>query len=130
MNTRTVLSVSAVVALIYAVLSLLLPTTIGPMYGLGTSPAEVLLARFFGVELLIIGLVNWLSKDAEYATLRPIILGNLIGDGVGVIVSVMGTLNGVMNSLGWSSVAIYLLLALGFAYLQFMGQTVSVRQRA
>jgi len=32
----------------------------------------------------------------------------------------MGTLGGVMNSVGWSAVAVYFLLALGFAYFQFM----------
>jgi hypothetical protein len=42
----------------------------------------------------------------------------------------MGTLGGVMNSMGWLSVAIYLVLVLGFGYLYFMGQPVSIRQRA
>jgi hypothetical protein len=129
MNTRTVLSVSAVIALVYAFASLVMPTFIGPLYGFGTSPAEVLLARFFGVELLIIGLINWLMKDEDYATLRPVITGNLIGNAVGVIVSFMGTIGGVMNTIGWSSVAIYLVLALGFAYLQFMGQPVNMKAR-
>jgi len=31
----------------------------------------------------------------------------------------MAQLKGVVNSLGWSTVAIYLLLALGFAYFHF-----------
>ena len=31
----------------------------------------------------------------------------------------MAQLKGVVNSLGWSTVAIYLLLAIGFAYFQF-----------
>jgi hypothetical protein len=35
-------------------------------------------------------------------------------------VILIGQLAGIANALGWSSVAIYLLLALGFAYVQFM----------
>jgi hypothetical protein len=66
----------------------------------------------------------------EYASLRPVLAGNLVGDLVGLIVTVMGTLGGVMNSMGWLSVAIYLVLVLGFGYLYFMGQPVSIRQRA
>lgn len=130
MNTRTVLTTAAVIALIFAVGLLLMPAFMATLYGIGTSPSEVLLARFFGTGLLAIGLINWLAKDMDYSTLRPILLGNLVADIVGLIVSVMGTVGGVMNSLGWLSVALYLLLALGFAYLQFMGQPVNVRQRA
>jgi hypothetical protein len=130
MNTRTILTVSAVVAFIFALGLILMPATMGSLYGTGTSPNQLLLARLFGSALLGFGLVNWLSKDMEYASLRPLLAGNLVGDLVGLVVTVMGTLGGVMNSMGWLSVAIYLVLALGFAYLYFMGQPVSVRQRA
>lgn len=130
MNTRTVLTASAVISLVFALASLLIPTTIGPMYGFGTGPTEVLLGRYFGVALLGIGLINWFARNMDYASLRPILLGNLIGDAAGFVLSLMGTLAGTLTSLGWLSVALYLLLALGFGYLYFMGQPVSIRQRA
>jgi hypothetical protein len=130
MNTRTVLTTAAVVALLFAVGLLLMPGFMGQLFGLGTSPAQDLVARFFGTGLLAVGMINWLARDIDYATLRPILLGNLVADAVGLIVSLMGTLGGVMGSLGWLSVVIYLVLSLGFAYLQFMGQPVSLRQRA
>ena len=120
MNLRTFLTVSALVALLYAVGLILMPVFMATTYGLGTSASEQLLSRFFGVELLALGLIQWLAKDLPTANVRPIIMGSLIADIVGTIVSLMGTLGGVMNSLGWSAVAIYLLLGLGFAYFQFM----------
>lgn len=43
-----------------------------------------------------------------------------MGQMIGLIVSLMGTLSGACNAVGWSAVAIYLVLALGYAYLQFM----------
>jgi hypothetical protein len=49
-----------------------------------------------------------------------VVLANLAGDVVGFVVILLGQLAGVANALGWSNVAIYLLLALGFAYVQFM----------
>jgi hypothetical protein len=64
--------------------------------------------------------INWLAKDFKIANARPIITGSLIGNIVGTYFALMGTLGGVMNSFGWSAVAVYLLLALGFAYFQFM----------
>jgi hypothetical protein len=39
---------------------------------------------------------------------------------VGFVVILIGQLAGIPNTLGWSNVAIYLLLALGFGYVQFM----------
>jgi hypothetical protein len=90
------------------------------MYGFGSSPSEILLARFFGVELLVLGVTYWLARGLSGANARPLITGGLIGNIVGAYFALMGTLGGVMNSFGWSSVAVYLLLALGFAYFQFM----------
>ena len=129
MNTRTVLTIAAVVAIIFALGLILMPAFMGTLYGTGTSPNQLLLARLFGSALLGFGVINWFAKDLDYTTLRPIMLGNLVGDAVGFVVCVMGTLGGVMNSMGWLSVALYLLLALGFAYLYFMDQPVSIARR-
>jgi hypothetical protein len=120
MKLRTYLMIVAVVALLYGLGLLLLPAFMATTYGLGTSPSEILLARLFGVAMLTLGLVNWLAKDLTGASAKPVILGGLIGDAVGVIVALMGTLSGVMSAAGWSAVVIYVLFVLGFAYFQFM----------
>jgi hypothetical protein len=120
MNLRTFLTIAAVIALFYALGSIFTPTQMGAMYGFGNSPSEILLARFFGVELLVLGVTYWLARGISGANARPFITGGLIGNIIGAYFALMGTLGGVMNSLGWSSVAVYLLLALGFAYFQFM----------
>lgn len=123
MKLRTFFTIAAIIALIYAVGLLLIPGTMNTLYGLGASSSEKLLARFFGVDLLILGLILWLGKDLNGVSSRPIVTGNLIGDAVGFIITLVGTLRGTMNGLGWSAVLIYLLLALGFAYYQFMAPT-------
>ena len=89
-------------------------------YGFGGSDSEILLSRYFGVELLGPGVVTWLAKDLTGAMVAPLVTGNLIGNAVGAIIALMGTLGGVMNAVGWSAVAIYIFLTLGFAYFQFM----------
>jgi len=109
-----------VVALLYGLGLLLLPAFMATTYGFGTSASEILLARFFGVAMLTLGLINWLAKDLTGASVKPVILGSLIGDLVGAIVALMGTLSGVMSAVGWSAFGIYLLFTLGFAYFQFM----------
>jgi hypothetical protein len=120
MNRRIFLTISALLALGYAAGLILMPAFMNSTYGLGGSDSEILLSRFFGVELLVLGLITWLAKDSTGASVAPIIVGNLFGNAVGAIVALMGTLNGVMNSVGWSAVAIYVFLTLGFAYFQYM----------
>jgi hypothetical protein len=120
MKLRPFLTVVSVVALIYALGLLLLPSFMATTYGMGTSASEILLARFFGVEMLAIGLITWLSKDFTGASARPVITASLVADIVGAIVALMGTLGGIMNAVGWSAFGIYIIFALGFAYFQFM----------
>ena len=120
MKLRTFLMIASILALAYAAGLILMPAFMNSTYGFGGSASEILLSRFFGVELLVLGLITWLAKDMTGAGVRPIITGSLIGNAVGTIIALMGTLSGVMNTAGWSAVAIYLLLTLGFAYFQFM----------
>jgi len=121
MKLRSFLIIVAVIALLYAIGLLLAPEFMDSTYGMGaSSPGEILMDRFFGTALLTLGLIAWLAKDLTGASVRPIITGSLIGDAVGVVVSLMGVLGGVMNATGWSSVVIYLVFTLGFAYFRFM----------
>jgi uncharacterized membrane protein len=121
MKLRSFLTIAAVVGIVYAVGLLLVPEFMATTYGMGTSPSEILLARLFGGTLLVVGLIQWLSRDFTGATVRPVIVSSLVGEIVGLIVALLGTLGGTMNSFGWSAVVIYLVIGLGFAYYQFMG---------
>ena len=120
MNLRTFLTIAAIVALVFALGLILMPAFMATTYGLGTSASEILLTRFFGIELLGLGLTTWLARDFTGASVRPIIIGSLVADALGAIFALMGTVSGVMNSVGWSAFAIYFLLTLGYAYFQFM----------
>ena len=120
MNLRTLIIISAVIALLYGLGLVFIPLTLLSMYGFSTGASEKLLSQFFGSELLVLGVLAWLSKDSTGASVRPLVTGNVVGNTVGTIVSLMGVLNGIMNPVGWSAVGIYLFLALGFAYFQFM----------
>jgi hypothetical protein len=120
MNLRALFTVTAIVALFYALILILVPATSNALYGLGTSASEILLARLFGISLLNLGLLTWLARDFTGFDARPLVVGGLIAHAVGFVVVLLATLSGVMGPLGWSAVVIYLVLALGFAYFQFM----------
>lgn len=120
MKLRTFLIIIAIIALGYGLGLAFLPAFMNSTYGLGTSASEILLTRFFGVELLGLGVAAWLSKDLTGVNASPILMGSLIADAPGAVFALLGTLSGVMNSFGWSAFAIYFLIALGCAYYQFM----------
>lgn len=121
MKLSNFLVLNAIVALVFAAGLLLIPGTMATFYGMTPSPSTELLARFFGTELLAVGLVCWLARNlSDKGTQGALILGFLIADAVGLVVSLMGTMAGTFNALGWSAVVIYLVLAAGYAYFQFM----------
>ncbi len=121
MKLSTLMVINAVVALAFALGLLLMPATLASLYGMTSGSSEQLMSQFFGVALVAIGLLTWFARNVTDAgTRRAIILALLVSDAIGVIVSVLGTLSGVMNAVGWSVVALYLLLGLGYAYFQFM----------
>ncbi len=78
------------------------------------------MTRFFGVALITVGLIVWFARMiADGVGRRAILLGGLIGDVIGFVVALQGQLNGLTNAVGWSTVLIYGVFALGFAYFQF-----------
>lgn len=95
----------------------------GPLlsiYGITLDKAGTLVAQLFGAALISLAVLNWFARTVtEPEARRAVVLGNLAGDVVGFVVILLGQLAGIANALGWSNVAIYLLLALGFAYIQF-----------
>jgi hypothetical protein len=120
MRFRTLLIINTIVVFVYGVILVLTPSTMMSLHGVPQEPGGKLMGQFFGTALIAIGLVTWFARNvADSDAQRAITLAMIISNALGVIVSVLGTVNGVMNAVGWSAVAVYLLLGLGFAYFQF-----------
>ena len=126
MKLSNLLVVNTIVCLVYGIILVLTPATMLSLHGVTQGPVEQLMGQYFGSALIAIGLLTWFARNvADSEAQRAIILALLISDVIGVIVSVLGTVSGVMSAVGWSAVGIYLLLALGFAYFQFMKPSAS-----
>ena len=121
MKLNTLLTVAAVVAGIFGLAFVLVSGPLLTLYGITLDKAGTLVAQLFGAALIGFAVLNWLARDVtDRGAQQAILLANLISDTVGFVMALIGQLAGVANALGWSTVAIYLLLALGFAYFQFM----------
>lgn len=118
MRLNTLLLIAGLLALVFGLGFLLVPAALAPIYGLEVSPTTVLMSRFFGAALVQVGLILYLVRDVqEPAVRRSLVVAGIVGSLAGLAVALMGQLNGVVNAMGWSTVAIYGALLLGYASL-------------
>ncbi|MEP6689296.1 MAG: hypothetical protein ABJC36_13180 [Gemmatimonadales bacterium] len=116
MRPATVFLAGSLLALVFGLSFLAAPGAVLPLYGISPEAPTVLLARFFGVALLHAGLAVYLLRDTRDSVVqRALGLAGVVGSAAGAIVGLMGVLAGTVNALGWSTVAIYALLLLGYA---------------
>ncbi len=120
MKISSFLMVKAIISLAFGIGFLVIPAAVWSIYGVALDPAGILMTRFLGACLTGIGLICWLARNADSNTLKGVTLSLCIADTIGFIVALSGQLSGIMNTLGWIIVAIWLLLALGLAYFRFL----------
>jgi hypothetical protein len=126
MNAKTFLTISAVIAVLFGLAFVLAPTTAGSVYGVPPDPHTALTLQFFGSVLIGIAAVNWFAKDfGDWEAVRGVLIANLIGDAVGGGVNLLGTFQGLLNGMAWSSTIIYALLVIGSLYCLSMGGETS-----
>jgi membrane-bound ClpP family serine protease len=120
MRLRSLLLLAGVIALVFGLAFLLAPRTMLPLYGVAVDPGTVLMARFFGAALVQLGMVLYLIRDVgDLRTQRGVVIGSFLGSVAGLVVALTGQFWGVVNELGWSTVAIYGLLTLGYGSFMF-----------
>ncbi len=124
MKLSTLMIINAVVAAAFGVAFVLVPTQVVSLYGIeDASEILIYVGRLLGAALVGFAVLTLSARNASDSDARrAIVLALLISDGIGFIVALMGQLAEVVNSLGWSTVAIYLVLALGWGYFQFVKQ--------
>lgn len=122
MSYRNILTLASIIAFIFGLGFMLMPGQLVRFYNVELTPPGALIAQLYGATLLSFGVLNWLARGFNDNTVQQAVLtANLVGDALGTIFALIGQLGGVpgVNALGWSTVLIYLLLTLGFAYLRF-----------
>ena len=120
MKLSTLMVINAIIAAVFGVCFVVVPGQLMSLYGPDVTPPLVYVGRLFGAALLTLAVLTWTARKApDSEARRAILLAMVVGDGIAFIASLVGQLGGVMNALGWSTVVIYLLLAIGFGYFCF-----------
>ena len=126
MKLSTLFTINAIVAFLFGLTFVLVPGTAISFYGITLSLGGTIVAQLYGASLLGYAVLTWSARNAGESEARnAIVLAMFLSETIGFIVALLGQLSGAVNSLGWSTVLIYLVLALGFGYIQFMKPSTS-----
>jgi hypothetical protein len=120
---KNLATISAPVTLLFGLVFLLMPEQALESYDVtGANMGELQsMTQLFGTALITIGLISWSIREMEDSDIRRnLTIALTIGNSIGTIVSLIIPIEDRANALVWVSVAIYLLLALGFGYILFM----------
>ena len=117
MKFKTLMIIKAVVCLTLGIPILLVPEFVYYLFGTSLNPGGVFAAREYGAALIGTLMITWFARNAGQSQARwAIILGLCIYDAIGFVITLIATLTGVLNPLGWSAVVLYLFFAVGFGY--------------
>jgi apolipoprotein N-acyltransferase len=123
MKLKYVFMANAVISLVLGCALVVASPLLMTFFGINVQVTQggMAVTRLFGAAIIGYGLVAWLARNApDSEGRRAIVLAFFIAHAVSFIVAVPAQLSGVANVLGWLIVAIYLLLALGYGYFQFV----------
>ena len=91
MDTRLYLTIAAIVAIVYALGFLLIPTPLSLLFSDFAEPRAVLNLRFCGAAILAWGVILWFARDfQDWAAVRAILIGSVVGLAVNLIINVCG----------------------------------------
>lgn len=126
MKLSNFLTLKAVISTFFGIAFVLVPVSLLAIYGVALDASGAMMAQMSGASLIAIGLICWFSRNADSSLLLGITLSLLIADGLGFVLMLRSQLLGQMNAMGWTAVALYLLLTLGFGYFYFMKPRAAV----
>lgn len=121
MKINTFLAAAAVLAALFGLGFFLIPAQTAGLYGITLDEGAQFVARYLGSAFLGVAVLTWLARSlTSTEALKTIILADFVISITGLAISVWEALSGIGNALNWATVVIYLFLALGFAYFQFI----------
>lgn len=116
MKFKTLLTIFAVFAFVAGLACVLAPAPMLSSYGVSLSPMGYVVYQFWGSTLMGLGMLSWFARNIEDAALqKKFAMSFLMTTALGTVLAIRGQYAGA-NAFGWSTVALYFLLTLGFGY--------------
>ncbi len=120
MKLSTLFIINAVVSALFGIAFVLVPGQVVSLYGVEATATLNYAGQLLGAAFVGFAVLTWSARNSNDSTARrAIVLALFIGNAAGFAVALIGQVDNVVGALGWSTVAIYLLLAIGYGYFQF-----------
>ncbi len=92
-----------------------------PLYGLELNLAGAMFGRWCGAAFIGIGIISFsLSSMALNDSFKGVLDGLFVFNVIGLGVTLFGQMQGTPNILGWTAVAVWLVLTAGMGYFRFL----------
>lgn len=114
MKLHAFLGLAGVLGIVFGLEFLFMPELALSQYGVPTAAPNLMQSRYFGSTLLAFGLVLWLARGTlDAAARRALLVASVVGNSIGLVLSLQARFAGMQNALAWLSVGIYGALLLG-----------------
>ncbi len=122
MSLKNLFLAKAILSLIFGLSFIFFSALSMDFYGvMELRAAGVLMGRLFGGALVGMAIIAWFAQSLGAGEGRSAIVnGFIVTDTLGFILTLLAVLDNVINAMGWISVIVYLILALGFIYFQYL----------
>ena len=118
MSFKTLLVIKALVCLGFGILLLAVPGSLLNVMGATLGAAGAFTAREYAAAMFGTLMLTWFARNVTASDARrAILLHLLVYDAIGFVVTLLVTLSGVLNPLGWGIAVVYLFFTLGSGYL-------------
>jgi hypothetical protein len=122
MKLKTFFTIKAVITAVFALGFLISPILTWSIFGVSLDDVGVMMTRYLGTAFIAIFFVCWLNRESPPEAQKNATLNLAITDTVGFVVSLVAQLSGLPNALGWIIVLLWLLLAAGNIYFQWIAK--------
>lgn len=121
MKLSTYAIIVAILALIYGIGMLFFPVQFGQNYGVTMDPISTVVTREFGAAMLAFAIIYWINRNApESDRSWSALLWSSVFYNVAIFVVVlMATMDGLGNSMNWSTLILAAVLTLCSLYFLF-----------
>lgn len=124
MNLSLFLKIKSVISAVIGFSMVFLTPYLLAVYGMSLDRSGTVMAQWSGGCLIGIGIICWYASGAGKSVLRDgILLALFICDSIGFVASLLGQFAGIANAMGWSTVGLWLFLAIGLGYYRFVNRS-------
>ena len=128
MSARHFFTFTAVLGILYGLAFEFIPNTMETIYGAGVSPDPhvALNSQYFGSALIWLGVISWFARDfRDWDAIRGLLIAAVVGSVVGGAVNLLGTFQGLLNVIAWTSTIVYAVVLVWAIYCLSAGPEAS-----